>query len=167
MCIPCGKSCGKREGPLPSRRQPWRKTYSLLHKTFALCTNFAEMENKAFILILFIRMYPYFFIAMSYAGFNLVNIIYLFILDCYICTGFKMFRFRIILKLGKRLTSYKCTNCVNLLDPGSMTDNSTRINLFSTRHNNNINIVKTFHIVNYQASPVLMAISEKKFRLVM
>lgn len=98
---------------------------------------------------------------MSYAGFNLVNIIYLFILYCYICTGFEMFRFRIILKLGKSLTSNKCTNCVNLLDLGSMTDNSTRIHLFSTRHNNNINIVKTFHIVNYKASPVLMGVSEE------
>lgn len=95
---------------------------------------------------------------MAYAGFNLVNTIHLFKLYCYICTGFEMFRFRIILKSGKSLTSSMCTNCVNLLDPGSITDISTRINLFSTRQNNNIYIVKPFHIVNYQASPVLMGI---------
>lgn len=57
-----------------------------------------------------------FFLVMVYVIFNLVNIMYLFKLYCYVCIGFEIFRFRIILKLGKSLIRNKCFNCMNFLD---------------------------------------------------
>lgn len=69
-----------------------------------------------------------FSLAMAYANFNLVNIMHLFKLYCYICTGFEMFRFRIILKSGKSLARNKCTNCINPLDQGNTANNATRTN---------------------------------------